>query len=192
MAKCHRPLCGSLSLLSGETPLTLACQLGLLEVVCYLVKRCQANVNKTATIFSLVHVTNCTWASPPHAAFASENQALIRFLVREHAVDVNFLSEESIAGDQNIRVDMRGNTPLHFAVSYLAGEQRKNVIRFLVEKGADKHIQNKSLQLAWNMTYIIRIPILLEFNRCIRKGPVKRGLYLLLTPSFLTFTSSNT
>lgn len=141
---------------NGETALILAIKFGHLEIVRYLVEENQADINQSASIIPF-NQNGRSIGLPLHAAVMKGDIDLIKFLIEERKVDVNALSASSKVGCfvTGIRYDFyQGiNTALHYAVYYLEGEKRGNVVRYLVEHGADMLIRNKCGKLAWEMTH---------------------------------------
>ena len=86
---------------------------------------------------------------PIHAAVQSGNIDLVRFLIKEHDVDVNVLSENHQVSSNRKKFYMGGNSPLHYAVFCLRGTERDSMVRFLIEKGADMNLVNNAGHFAW-------------------------------------------
>ena len=130
----------------GETPLTVACKLGNLEVVRFLVEHCQADVNQVATIFAsdTCFSKYCCRGTPLHAAVISGNLDLVLYLVNEQHADVNATTENSFNNG--------GNTPLHHAVYFLKRNNKLDIVNFLLMKGCNMYCLNSRNLLAWQMS----------------------------------------
>ncbi|XP_063696798.1 protein fem-1 homolog CG6966 isoform X3 [Culicoides brevitarsis] len=141
----------------GATPLLIACRNGHYDIVMFLLKRCQANVEQTGSV--IFDGETIEGAPPLWVAAAAGHLNIVKLLVRYHA-NVNSTTKTN-------------STPLRAACF----DGHYEIVKFLVNNGADIEVANRHghtcLMIACYKGHYTIAEFLLSLNAKVNRRSVK-------------------
>lgn len=147
----------------GDTPLTVACAYGNLSTVRRLVEYDKVDINQRGNIWMCSRtydqlprnrLKRLVIGAALHIAVASSQVDVVRYLAHNYQTNINsneYIEYRTYGLNDGFAIS-EGSTALHLATAHLYGKEQNEIIRCLLEHGADWTINDNYGRQCWELT----------------------------------------